>query len=294
MPFEFPMRGENKDLTPTIRGRLAGAFIQLPDGVTHYELGGPEGAPVIVLVHGFSVPYFIWDTTFEALTAAGFRVLRYDLYGRGYSDRPYAKFDLELFDRQMVNLLEVLGIKHALAVGGLSMGGLVAANFAGQHPEMLDKLFLIDPAGFPLDAPWFVRSLTRPVLGELFFGLIGEKSIELLFSKGMYDPELVDKFRAEYLPATHYKGFKRAILSTIRSGMLEDGEKVYRRLGQTDLPVLLFWGEQDKTVAFDHSKRLLKAVPQAQFHSVAGAGHAPHVEKSDEVHPIMIEFLQHE
>lgn len=60
MPIEFPMRGETRSLTPELRDTLPGAFVRLPDGVTHYQLAGPEDAPVVVLVHGFSVPYFIW------------------------------------------------------------------------------------------------------------------------------------------------------------------------------------------------------------------------------------------
>ena len=85
------MRGETKRLTPEVRTGLPGNFIQLSDGVVHYELAGPEDAPVVVLVHGFSVPFFIWDPTFEGLSEAGFRVLRYDLYGRGFSDRPHGR-----------------------------------------------------------------------------------------------------------------------------------------------------------------------------------------------------------
>lgn len=58
-----------------------GSYVRLGSGVTHYELAGAKDARTVVLVHGFSVPYYIWDPTFDALTAAGFRVLRYDLTG---------------------------------------------------------------------------------------------------------------------------------------------------------------------------------------------------------------------
>ena len=292
MPIEFPMRGENKDLTPTVRAQLPGAFIQLPDGVTHYELGGPEGAPVVVLVHGFSVPYFIWDPTYEVLTAAGFRVLRYDLYGRGFSDRPHGEYDLALFDRQLVNLLDLLGIRQVLGLVGLSMGGIISANFANLHPEMLKKLILIDPAGFALEIPFMMKLLTAPGLGELFFSVAGKARMKALFSHDIFDPKLIEKFIEEYTPAMKYKGFKRAILSTVRSGLLESGEEVYSRLGQhKDLPVLLFWGEQDETVPFRYSQILLEAVPHAVFHSIANAGHIPHYEKTEEVNPILLEFL---
>jgi pimeloyl-ACP methyl ester carboxylesterase len=292
MPIEFPMRGEQEVLTTTIRSRLDGAFIQLPDGVVHYELAGPQEAPTVVLVHGFSVPYFIWDPTFEALIAAGFRVLRYDLYGRGYSDRPHIKYHLDLFDRQLMNLLSGLGIARCRAVAGLSMGGIIASNFAVRHAEKLDKLVLVDPAGFPMDAPLILRMLMLPGLGDLFFSLAGSRRIEQMLSRDFYDPKLVEKFIELYRPPMRYKGFKRAILSTIRSGMLEGGVEVYTQLGKMkDQPVLLFWGEDDRTVPFEFSKTLLECVPQVEFHPISGTGHVPHYEKNTEVNPILIEFL---
>ena len=57
---------------------LPGRFIRLPDGVMHYDIAGPNDAPVVVLVSGFSVPYAVWDSTFDVLARANFRVLRYD------------------------------------------------------------------------------------------------------------------------------------------------------------------------------------------------------------------------
>src|SRR5436190_3775538 len=65
-------------LDATTRAGMSGKFVKLTDGFTHFELGGPPEGRVVVLAAGFSVPYYIWDTTFSALTAAGFRVLRYD------------------------------------------------------------------------------------------------------------------------------------------------------------------------------------------------------------------------
>ena len=59
--MNFTYRDETKQLNDRTRRNADGCFIQLPDGVTHYELGGPESGDVVVLVHGFSVPYFIYD-----------------------------------------------------------------------------------------------------------------------------------------------------------------------------------------------------------------------------------------
>jgi pimeloyl-ACP methyl ester carboxylesterase len=78
------MKYEQEELNKNTRKMLPGEFIQLSDGFTHYELDGPEEGDVIVLVHGFSTPLFIWDPTYEYLLDKGFKVLRYDLYGRGW------------------------------------------------------------------------------------------------------------------------------------------------------------------------------------------------------------------
>ena len=90
---------ETRALDDTARLRAPGDFVRLPDGMVHYELAGPDSGVTVVLVHGFSVPFYIWDSTAARLHDAGFRVLRYDLYGRGYSDRPHTPYDTALFVR---------------------------------------------------------------------------------------------------------------------------------------------------------------------------------------------------
>ena len=71
---------ETSEITDSVRSTAIGHFVKLPDGFTHYELTGPVDAKVaVVLVHGFSVPYYIWDKNFDFLAGSGFRVLRYDL-----------------------------------------------------------------------------------------------------------------------------------------------------------------------------------------------------------------------
>ncbi len=111
---------------------------------------------MVALLHGFSVPYFIWDPTFEAWLKAGYRVLRYDMFGRGYSDRPHVEYDLDLFTRQLADLLDALEIAKCRAVFGISMGGVVAANFAVQHRERLEEAGIVRsgrlPAGSASDA----------------------------------------------------------------------------------------------------------------------------------------------
>src|SRR5258708_30381000 len=126
MNFDIHYPGETEELDDTTRATTRGSFVELADGFTHYEFGpGDRGEPVVV-VHGFWAPYLIWDPTFQALVGERFSVLRYDLYGRGYSDRPRTKYGLELFVRQLLELADRLGLGRINLVG-LSMGGAISS-----------------------------------------------------------------------------------------------------------------------------------------------------------------------
>jgi pimeloyl-ACP methyl ester carboxylesterase len=292
MSCTFPYLGETKELNDEARASAPGSFARLTDGYTHYELGGPENGQPIVLVHGFSVPYFIWDPTFEFLTKSGFRILRYDLIGRGFSDRPQVGYDIDLFCKQLTELLDTLGFEQ-ICLMGLSMGGPISATFTTLFPKRVQKLVLIDPAGAkPVTFPRLLKALTTPGFGELALGLFGRGQLERGVESDFYDPAHVKAFVEKYMIQMQYKGFMRALLSTMRNGMLGDFSASYRKIGELGTPTLLLWGRNDKTVPFEHSNEIRAAIPQAEFHAFENCGHIPHYERPDEVNPILLEFLE--
>ncbi|MBP9153065.1 MAG: hypothetical protein KBF73_12335, partial [Flavobacteriales bacterium] len=61
-----------------------GAYAQLSNGKVRYEFAGPENGEVVVLIHGLIGHMHVWDNQFHFLIAQGYRVLRFDLYGRGF------------------------------------------------------------------------------------------------------------------------------------------------------------------------------------------------------------------
>ncbi len=207
--MSFPYLDEVKDLNETTRREAEGSFITLPGGITHYELAGD--GPVVVLVHGFSVPYFIYDNTFAFLTKAGFRVLRYDLLGRGYSDRPRIPYNIDTFVKQLKELLDGLNLKQVNLLG-LSMGGPITSAFINQYPAYVSKHILIDPAGAKRINLSFLLYLAKiPVLSELFLGLVGSGNMVKNIAADIFDSNLVRQFQAQYRIQMKYKGFKRAI-----------------------------------------------------------------------------------
>jgi pimeloyl-ACP methyl ester carboxylesterase len=285
-------RDETKELTEFARQGVGGSFVKLSDGLTHYERSNPEAKETIVLIHGFSVPYFIYDPTFEFLTRAGFGVLRYDLFGRGFSDRPDTCYDIDLFVRQLGDLVEALGIPQPASLVGLSMGGPIAAAFTVAFPAKVNKLVLIGPVGaMPFALGQALRCLEIPVLGEALVGVIGSVRVARLIAAGPFDPERVGEFGPRYIVPMEYKGFKRAVLSTVRNHMLGSFLDIYRQIGRIGKPVLLFWGRNDTTVPCSHSDILRAAIPTAELHVIEGSGHIPHHEKPEAVNPVLLEFL---
>jgi pimeloyl-ACP methyl ester carboxylesterase len=282
---------ETRELNETARNETGGLFIELTDGITHYQMGGNEDDDPIVLVHGFSVPYFIFDPTYEFLCKRGFHVLRYDLIGRGLSDRPRLNYDIHLFVRQLKDLLDALTFKKVHLLG-LSMGGPITAAFIDQYPEYVLSHILIDPAGVrALQLSRLLKVGTLPFLGELILGLVGSDGMVKNIAADLFTPELVQEFQEKYKVQMQFHGFQRAILSTIRNRMLESFFDVYERVGKLGIPTLVFWGRQDATIPFEHSANLLKAIPHAQLVVIENCGHIPHYERPSEVHPILLEFL---
>lgn len=290
--FEIPFRGERFSLDEHTRRAAPGDFVELPDGHTHYQIAGPPDGSVIVLLHGFSVPFYIWDAPFEALTQAGFQVLRFDFFGRGFSDRPRLPYTRDLFRRQTLDLITALDIRTPVHLAGISMGGIIAAEIAVEHPDSVAKLVLVDPAGFPLDIPLALKLVRTPVLGELLLNLAGPQSLLKAMVSDIFDPKLVAKYISRYQVQMQFKGFFRAILSTMRRGVLDDAMPTYRRLADDPNPILLVWGRHDQTVPFEFSRHLVDAVPGIQFHPIDGAGHVPHFERPEVVNPILIDFLK--
>lgn len=287
----FNYRGETQILDAKARSAAPGEFVELPDGITHYELAGPDGGQSVVLIHGFSVPGYIWEPTFKVLAEAGFRVLRYDLFGRGYSDRPDTVYDLELFVRQLLDLLSTLHITLPVDLVGLSMGGAISIGVIDRQPAMVRKLGLIDPGGFPHKTAFGARFLLMPGLGDWIMSLMGDRILLTSMQGDVYQTEIPSEWVGRYRTQMQFKGFKHAILSTLRHGPLDNMADAYARVGKQDREVLLIWGRHDQTVPFEINERVRQAIPHAEFHAIDESGHLPHLEHPKVVNPLLIEFL---
>jgi pimeloyl-ACP methyl ester carboxylesterase len=237
-----------------------------------------------------AVPAYIWDSTSAALAAAGFRVIRYDQFGRGWSDRPRVNYDADLFDRQLVELLDSLGARDSVNLVGLSMGGWVVATFAERHPERTRTVTLVDPAAGPATRS-YPAMMKLPVVGPLAWQVMAVPGMAEGQFSDFADPKQFPDWADKYRVQMRYRGFGRALWSTSIAIDTVDFDALYHRVGKKWIPMLLIWGMEDKTVPFASSDGVRKAAPSAEFHPIPGAGHLPHMERASVVNPILIEFL---
>jgi pimeloyl-ACP methyl ester carboxylesterase len=278
-------------LTDAERVHFLGCFVRLSHGIVHYKLSGPERGHVVVLIPGLSVPFSIWDRNVPALVSAGFRVLQFDLYGRGFSDRPRVHYTLELFVQQVHELVTALRLAAPVSLVGYSMGGPIAAS-AALRLGLANTISLIDPL-FQWREPLGIAALLKiPMIGDMIMMLSGGSLLADAQSGDFFNKLEYTAFLPEYLPQLAYRGFAQAVLSSIRSMPSWPLQNIYTELRHKNLPALLIWGQEDVTVPFADSSRLMSLLPDAHFVEIADAGHVPHWEQAEKVNSALIEFFK--
>jgi pimeloyl-ACP methyl ester carboxylesterase len=251
--------------------------IALPQGTTHYELSGPEDGVPVALLHGGTAPMWTWDGIAPVLALAGFRVLRYDLYGRGGSDvLPRARHDRALFAAQLRELLDALGIARPAHLVGFSFGAATAACFALQEPARVGRLALVAPVLHFAASSRVVRWLRLPGLGGVLLrhGVM-PRAAQQASRLWAAAPERAryDTLAGEALARP---GVATSWLAFLRSDALDSYANVYRTLGAQDADVhatLLLRGERDGEVPEAHFEHLRRALPRARVYLLRDAGH---------------------
>ena len=282
-----------KPMNDAARANAPGAFASLTDGQLHYRWDGPEEGPVIVLVHGFSTPNFIYQQNVEALNAAGFRTLRFDHFGRGWSDRPKTRYDVDFYDRTLIELLDHVSMDEPFGLAGLSMGGPIVAEFTARYPDRVNQLVLLVPAG--LDTAGAdgnsAALLATPLIGDWVWRMFGKT---ILLGDPQYDetaraPE--DRLQGDVTVQLAYRGYLQALLSTFRHMPMTDREDTFQRLAATGVPVLAIYGDADETVLISSAAKLERLLPDGDIRIVEGGEHGLNYQMHALVNPWLIDWF---
>ena len=229
-------------VTAVDRAAAPGRMVSLTQGETYMRWHGPARGPVIVAIHGLTTPSQVFDELAGRLAPLGYRVLSYDLYGRGLSDRVPGPQNTAFFLRQLDDLLTDQGLDQDVILMGYSMGGAIAAAFAAAQPHRVGRVILLAPAGITTAEPRFWHVARRiPVLGDWLAGTFGAS---VLTAEIPRPSPMEDVLRAEL----GRRGYLAAILSSRRHVLFQRQETAHRLLGREDVPVTAIWGGQDTVI----------------------------------------------
>ena len=258
------------------RQSAPGDFLKLSRGQTHYRWDGPVNGPVLVAIHGLTTPNYIWNAMIPHLVSKGSRVLRYDLYGRGYSDRPKGDQDRAFFSEQLNELLNALNVTDRVGLMGYSMGGAIATAYAADHPDRVRNVILVAPAGLTFEATNFEAFVARvPIFGDWVMGLLFERRSRRAL-KTQQDGEVpgITKQKTREL---NFKGYGRSVLASLRGILLEMMIDDHKKIAEEKIPVLAVWAEQDDTIPLKGLGYLAQINRASRNEMIEGADHImPH------------------
>lgn len=293
--FAWPRVTEalRRPVSERMRGRAPGEFAALESGVTHYKWHGSRSERVLVLVHGLTTPLWVFDGLIRGFLGMRYRVLTYDLYGRGHSDRVPGKQTLDFHCQQLSQLLDELGIRVPVTVLGYSMGGAIATRFAATESDRVDRLILLAPAGMGYE-PSKLQAVARVAgpFGDWLWGLVGP----WLLRKGAKDEangasvitDLPDRIKAEL----KRKGYLAAVLSSERHALQESVADDHREIGAMYIPTLAIWGEADEVIPISGVGRLATWNRHAHQEVIPGGPHSLPYTRPTQVLEVIRGFLR--
>lgn len=289
----FAIEARRKPMGPEARRQAPGELIELSRGVTHFQWHGPVRGPIAVCVHGLTTPSFVWQGLVPGLTAMGYRVLTYDLYGRGYSDRPQNPQTADFFVSQLEELLAAQDITEDITLIGYSMGGAISTSFAAKHPHRVRHLVLLASAGMLLSTDRMAKYIRKtPIIGDwlmmAFFPTRHRTAAEAERDLPSSIPHIVDLQQREL----DYRGFVRSVLSSLRNLLARDQHSEHKTIYRAGIPVLAIWGRQDSVIPIRAMGMLTEWSRTTRQEVIEEAGHSLAYTHSDEIIQILQERLR--
>lgn len=252
----------------------SGNFAELSNGFTYYNIDNRFNENTLVFIHGFSVPSYIWEKTYNSAKEKGFKVIKLDLYGRGFSDNPDLDYTDELFANQVIELLQELQITNATFLG-LSNGGRVISKLADIKPNMVEKLVYVSASSFNNHKNTADKIVSKDEINEFI------KNRYPTISSGQLSdfkyPENYPLWDDKYEELLKFKGFARALISTVKNHKNLDLEN--KEISDSNKKVYTIWGDSDSVVIYnDIKEKLNKLMPNRFEYTVPNSGHLPHIE----------------
>ncbi len=274
------------------------------DGLQYHYLDEGEGPPV-VMVHGNPTWSFYYRDLVCALRS-DFRCIVPDHIGCGLSDKPGDnQYDYTLASRidDLEALLEDLGITENITLVVHDWGGMIGTGYAVRHPERIKQLVVLNTGAFHLPAskpfPWALALVRNTPLGALLvrgFNAFSYTASHVCCKRKKLSRTLRQAYRYPYDSWAN----RIATLRFVQDIPLRPGDKAYEVVSEVenglaalrDVPMLLCWGLKDFVFSEHFLLEWERRFPDAEAHRFADAGHYILEDASEEVVPLIQEFLR--
>lgn len=271
-------------------------FVELDGFNVHYRDEGTRDKPALVLIHGVVASLHTWDGWISAF-ADQYRIIRFDVPGFGLTGPASdGQYDAERMVKVFGLLLDHLGVSKTV-IAGNSLGGYIAWNFALAQPQRVEKLILIDPAGYHMrKVPLMIAAAALP--GATWAmpmwmprALIAQGIKEVYGEPGRIKPGVVDR----YYDLSRRPGNRRAMMDIFRVLLKVNREELHgtpARVAQITPPTLLMWGDRDRWISPKHVPLWQRDLPGIQVKTYPGVGHIPMEEIPEQSAADALRFLQ--
>jgi pyruvate dehydrogenase E2 component (dihydrolipoamide acetyltransferase) len=248
------------------------------DGIrVRYARRGPDGGVPVLFLHGYGGDLGNWLFNLDALAAVA-PVIALDLPGHGQSDARLPGTSLADLAAFVAAFLEKIGVARVHVVGH-SLGGAIGAQLALDHPARVASLALVNPAGL---GPEINGAYTRG-----FASATSRRELKPVVEQLFADPSLASRQLLDDLLKYKRMDGVGALLDALQGTLFPNGRQADTpglRLGESDAPLLVVWGAQDRVIPPSHAAN---APRRALVEVLEGAGHMAMLEKASEVNTLL-------
>ncbi len=271
----------------------ASSFIAVNGMEVHYRDEGKQTDSIpIVLIHGTGSSLHTFDVWADALKKTN-RVVRMDLPAYGLTGPfPDANYSMGHYTSFITDFLTALGIKKCVLAGN-SLGGQIAWNFTLEEPSMVEKLILIDAAGYPKNSksePIAFKLAKLPVLNKLLIYVTPRFLVRASVENVYFDTSKVtDVLVDRYFELTLREGNRQAFVDRLNTSI---DSATYKQIKNVQQPTLILWGANDMLIPLENGYEFKKELPNNSMVILDDTGHTPMEERPVESLKPVVDFLK--
>lgn len=288
------------DLVPHDGIEIRDGYADVGDATLHYVEAG-EG-PLVLLLHGFPEFWFGWRLQIEPLVSAGYRVVAPDTRGYNLSSKPegFEAYAVDVLAADIRGLIGALGSESALLVGH-DWGGSIAWTTAMNHPEVVDRLVILNAAHPRRLSEGLHNPNQLRKSWYFFFFAIGGLPEDVVHARDWHffrhflhdaNPAYTAEELERYVDAWSQPGAAAGMINYYRASVRQSQKQAAAKLRPISAPTLVIWGERDSYLGRDLAEPHPEDVPNLdRVERLADASHWVHHDEAERVNQLLIDFF---